>query len=446
MKNSKFEKAFTLVELIVVMAIVAILSGVSIGAYYGIKNKADQSAFETNAKDAYDHYYTNLLTQQEYSDVTSTKASYTDGTRYMVYEDGGAKVELGTWDKTTNTFSDDTSKNFLMDVNSVGCRVVLKLNDNPSGTSKYRTTNTTDMIDADDVVFYPTLNQDGTVSFENSEDMWGAAVCYYPVKYNSAATAIDSSLAVTDTISLNNASYGLIFSKYLYSYAQNSTALFPDVLRSMYQLRNNDSLYLDGAKTKPWPRIISAQKSAKIFIDSGSNFSISFPKLSVKTYFGHSTFIEGYSDFVLTTSTPQPFFYNKTTPFSNMEQLTILNQTTSLSNVSLEIGYQDTKRDLTAFNNLKKLDFQNCGLFAMADNAFLGIAQGCSGPVFGDQSLAKAKTTDADGSMKHPLESIAISATKAFSVQITYPKAFSGLLSLKEVNINSADGALHLGS
>jgi prepilin-type N-terminal cleavage/methylation domain-containing protein len=45
----KAKKAFTLVELITVMAIIAVLAGVSVGAYFGIVNNAKQSAARQEA-------------------------------------------------------------------------------------------------------------------------------------------------------------------------------------------------------------------------------------------------------------------------------------------------------------------------------------------------------------------------------------------------------------
>ena len=52
-------KGFTLIELVVVMAVIAILAGVSVGAYFGITNSANQSAIEqtsTQVKGLYQQY------------------------------------------------------------------------------------------------------------------------------------------------------------------------------------------------------------------------------------------------------------------------------------------------------------------------------------------------------------------------------------------------------
>lgn len=54
MKNVKktLNKAFTLIELVVVMAVIAILAGVSVGVYFGVINNANQSAVDQEAAQA----------------------------------------------------------------------------------------------------------------------------------------------------------------------------------------------------------------------------------------------------------------------------------------------------------------------------------------------------------------------------------------------------------
>ena len=48
--NKKLKKGFTLVELVVVIAVIAILAGVSVGAYFGITDSANQSRCDQEAK------------------------------------------------------------------------------------------------------------------------------------------------------------------------------------------------------------------------------------------------------------------------------------------------------------------------------------------------------------------------------------------------------------
>ena len=54
LKKYKRSKAFTLIELVVVMAVIAILAGVSVGTYFGITNNANESATGQFAKQAED--------------------------------------------------------------------------------------------------------------------------------------------------------------------------------------------------------------------------------------------------------------------------------------------------------------------------------------------------------------------------------------------------------
>ena len=56
MKNKKhfFKKGFTLVELVVVIAVIAILAAVSVGAYFGVTNSANESKLRTEGKAVFD--------------------------------------------------------------------------------------------------------------------------------------------------------------------------------------------------------------------------------------------------------------------------------------------------------------------------------------------------------------------------------------------------------
>lgn len=52
--KKSLNKAFTLIELVVVMAVIAILAGVSVGVYFGVINNANQSAVDQEAAQARD--------------------------------------------------------------------------------------------------------------------------------------------------------------------------------------------------------------------------------------------------------------------------------------------------------------------------------------------------------------------------------------------------------
>lgn len=55
----KLKKGFTLVELVVVIAVIAILTGVSVGAYFGITESAKNSKVEQEAADFRTHLQVN---------------------------------------------------------------------------------------------------------------------------------------------------------------------------------------------------------------------------------------------------------------------------------------------------------------------------------------------------------------------------------------------------
>ena len=50
----KMKKGFTLVELVVVIAVIAILAAVSVGAFFGVTESAKASQQESEAKQLYD--------------------------------------------------------------------------------------------------------------------------------------------------------------------------------------------------------------------------------------------------------------------------------------------------------------------------------------------------------------------------------------------------------
>ena len=76
-KINKKKKGFTLVELVVVIAVIAILAGVSVAAYFGVTDSANKSNAETYLKEMKDNYTMYLIgndnNQQYDSDVSLMK-------------------------------------------------------------------------------------------------------------------------------------------------------------------------------------------------------------------------------------------------------------------------------------------------------------------------------------------------------------------------------------
>ena len=77
LKKYKRRKAFTLIELVVVMAVIAILAGVSVGAYFGITNNANESATEQFAKQAQDLFTIKSVSDnKKYSSLDDMAADF----------------------------------------------------------------------------------------------------------------------------------------------------------------------------------------------------------------------------------------------------------------------------------------------------------------------------------------------------------------------------------
>lgn len=77
LKKYKRGKAFTLIELVVVMAVIAILAGVSVGAYFGITNNANESATEQFAKQAQDLFTIKSVSDnKKYSSLDDMAADF----------------------------------------------------------------------------------------------------------------------------------------------------------------------------------------------------------------------------------------------------------------------------------------------------------------------------------------------------------------------------------
>ena len=104
MRNSK-KKGFTIVELVIGIAVIGILSAVLIPTFAGLVNKANQSALQQNLANA----YTTYASTYEATDATlytKEEIVLVDGT-VTVDEDGNATIATGakvyTFNGTTYT-------------------------------------------------------------------------------------------------------------------------------------------------------------------------------------------------------------------------------------------------------------------------------------------------------------------------------------------------------
>ena len=110
MRNNR--KGFTIVELVIVIAVIAILAGVLIPTFAGVTNKAKESKALQEAKNAYTADLA-LLNGQ----VTETKAAGTAvgdetlaGTFTVDATDGSYTYSFKNGDNITYTFSSSTNK------------------------------------------------------------------------------------------------------------------------------------------------------------------------------------------------------------------------------------------------------------------------------------------------------------------------------------------------
>ena len=105
------KKGFTIVELVIVIAVIAILAAVLIPTFSGIVEKAKQSAALQEVKTAYtEALATDLSDTDATNDVvynTTVKVQYT-GFYVEISANGEAKVVTGTADAATHTYNETT--------------------------------------------------------------------------------------------------------------------------------------------------------------------------------------------------------------------------------------------------------------------------------------------------------------------------------------------------
>ena len=98
----KIRKGFTLVELVVVIAVIAILAGVSVGAYFGITESAKASKLEQEAKQL---YKTIQLVGSSNSDNHQLKIDGLHVVDLQVFEDALNEVSGTNYDVLTGDIS-----------------------------------------------------------------------------------------------------------------------------------------------------------------------------------------------------------------------------------------------------------------------------------------------------------------------------------------------------
>jgi len=87
--NNKNKKAFTIVELVIVIAVIAVLASVLIPTFSNATKKAKDTAFVTNGNTR----YRELVTETHYH----IDCFYNENTRYLLITDSGKVTDLGEY-------------------------------------------------------------------------------------------------------------------------------------------------------------------------------------------------------------------------------------------------------------------------------------------------------------------------------------------------------------
>ncbi len=95
MKNLKNKKGFTIVELVIVIAVIAILAAVLIPTFGNIINNAKESAAMQEARNAYTQYMAKLDVDTQLEDFSYVLAD-------------GKYFEVNNWDESSTTIANST--------------------------------------------------------------------------------------------------------------------------------------------------------------------------------------------------------------------------------------------------------------------------------------------------------------------------------------------------
>lgn len=101
MKSLKNKKGFTIVELVIVIAVIAILAAVLIPTFSNIVDRANKAAAQADAKNLWTQYCV---------DVTEKNESYADFNGYIVIDEYYFSIEKGQLDTEVKTEAEAEKK------------------------------------------------------------------------------------------------------------------------------------------------------------------------------------------------------------------------------------------------------------------------------------------------------------------------------------------------
>ena len=116
-RTMKNKKGFTLMEMLIVVAIIAVLVAIAIPVFNGALTKSKEAADVANIRAAYAEWQVKMLTENEAvptdktalmtSDGTETKLNYNDKLTYTPAQDNKSATIVYKATKLTNPATDD---------------------------------------------------------------------------------------------------------------------------------------------------------------------------------------------------------------------------------------------------------------------------------------------------------------------------------------------------
>ncbi len=231
------KKGFTLVELVIVIAVIAILAGVSVAAYFGIQKEAKEKALLAEATDAYNEYRINQILNN--NDDSLNESSLIEGVyysknydEYILFKDN-TTYNLGSYIKESNEFSN--TNRFAIDYDNDGLPVIIDLDNSVEGIESktyggsYYATLVDDYLGEDfRIAVSDYISAYNIFETSNSEE-YGSINNYSPFFYFEFNNYDKSSTTFDDTLTYSLSSkYDYDFEYMYYSYYDKGNSEYYD--------------------------------------------------------------------------------------------------------------------------------------------------------------------------------------------------------------------------